>query len=370
MTASITIGAAATITVSLRSHGAPVAIPETASVSARFYTPDGVVAISPSVVSSKDNPLGDWPAGVPAFTFSASDTEGLMEPNSLLLVTLVHAGVTSEWRVMFSVTDPSQPGSALFPNRAAAIAKMRCDRLMLAAKSILPDIQLSDSYLWDKLLAAEAHARHVLRVPLAPTRFFPLDPTPEQLAAIGDMPWDLDPPYDWLPDTFMGDKWGYMLLRNRPIIDIHDFRVTYPSTQNTVLDVPMDWLRLDKKYGHLNLVPTSPLAIQTVGAVLIPMLSGGRRLPFAVHIEYTAGLQDVRRNYPDLLDVVFKLATIGVLEDSYLPQSGSISADGLSQSTSIDTDKYHEAVERILYGPDGGNGGLVAKINGIRMMVV
>lgn len=265
--------------------------------------------------------------------------------------------------------DTGVPGTALFPSRVLAVAKMRRDRLLMLARSALPDIDISDDYVWDKLISAEARIAHELRVPLGPTRFFPNDPTQDEIDALNGMPWDIDPAYDWMPEEFLGDKWGYLLLRNKPIIDVIGIRVAYPSSQTTVLDVPHEWIRLDKKYGHLNLVPSSPLSMQTFGASLMPLMMTGRRLPFSMHINYTAGLQNVQRDYPDLIDAVMKTAAIGILEDSYLPQSGSISADGLSQSMSVDASKYHDAVDRILRGPDG-NGGLVAKLHGIRAMVM
>lgn len=262
-------------------------------------------------------------------------------------------------------------GSPLFPNRFSAIAKMRRDRLVLAAQDALPSVELTDDYIWEKLTAAESYIAHELRVPLGPTRFFPLDPTQEQVDALGNMPWQLDPPYDWEPHNFLDGKWGYMILRNKPIIDVLSVRVAYPSSQVTVLDVPREWVRLDKKFGHLNLVPTSPLAMQTFGATLMPMISAGQRLPFSVHIDYTAGLQNVQRDYPELIDAVYKMAVIGALEDSFIPQSGSISADGLSQSMSFDLDKYRSGVDRLINGSEtSGNGGLKAKLNGIRTMVL
>lgn len=45
-------------------------------------------------------------------------------------------------------------GSALFPNRIVALAKLRRDRLSLLAASIMPDLKLSDDFLWDRLLSA------------------------------------------------------------------------------------------------------------------------------------------------------------------------------------------------------------------------
>ena len=58
-----------------------------------------------------------------------------------------------------------------------------------------------------------------------------------------------------------------------------------------------------------------------------------------------------------------------IVADAFLPQSGSISADGLSQSLSVDMSKYSEFIDEALNGPHGSNGGLMTKIHGIRSMV-
>jgi len=49
------------------------------------------------------------------------------------------------------------------------------------------------------------------------------------------------------------------------------------------------------------------------------------------------------------------------------PNSASISADGLSQSLSVDMEKYRGAIEATLFGPKGSNGGLMTAIHGIRL---
>ena len=72
---------------------------------------------------------------------------------------------------------------------------------------------------------------------------------------------------------------------------------------------------------------------------------------------------------PEILDVIKKKAVLNVLADSYIPQSGSISADGLSQSMSMDISKYSDAIDDIINGPKGTNGGLMTRIHGIRSMV-
>lgn len=262
-------------------------------------------------------------------------------------------------------------GSALFPSRIIAIAKLRRDRLMLLGNSLLPGITLSDDFLWDKLLAAEAHVEHVLRVPLQTTHFFPRDPTPEQLAALpAGMPWQVDPPYDYDPTAFYGDKWGLLVTRQKPVHSILGMRFNYPSPATTIVDVPDDWIRVDKRYGHVQLVPTGTQYQSMLGGLFLSNLSGGRQLPFTIDLEYRAGLANAATQFPDLIDAVQKMAMVKVVEDGFLPQSGSISADGLSQSLSVDASKYHDAVDTILNGPPGSNGGLVARIHGVRMTVI
>jgi hypothetical protein len=267
------------------------------------------------------------------------------------------------------VKPSSSAGSALFPSRLVALAKMRRDRLVLLANSIMPDLSLTDDFLWEKLLAAEAQVGHMLRVPLAPTHYFPREPSQQQVDALGGKPWAIDPPYDYNPADWYGDKWGLILTRHKPLQAVVGMKFVYPSPAQTIVDVPADWIRMDAKYGQVQLVPTGTAYQTLLGGLFMSHLSGGKTLPFTISLEYVAGLANVSRDYPDLIDAVIKLATIKIVEDGFMPQSGSISADGLSQSLSVDVSKYHDAVDRVING-EAGNGGLVARIHGIRAMVL
>lgn len=294
------------------------------------------------------------PAGWYALENKITTTNGLRDSRACLLY----------------VKPPISGGSALFPSRLVAIAKMRRDRLVLLTQSVMPGLVLSDDFLWDKLLAAEAEIAHTLRVPLTPTRFFPTTPSDAQIAALpAGMPWAIDPAYDYNPTDWYGDKWGLILTRQKPIQSVVSMRFVYPSPAQTIVEVPADWIRYDGKYGQLQLVPTGTQYQTLLGGLFMSQLSGGRTLPFTINLEYIAGLANVQRDYPDLIDAVYKLASTKIVEDAFLPQSGSISADGLSQSMSVDVSKYHEAVDRVLHG-SGSNGGLMAKIHGIRVMAM
>lgn len=261
--------------------------------------------------------------------------------------------------------------SLIFPSKIAAVAEIRRDRLVLLSGSIMPDLQISDDYIWSKLVAAEATIAHMIRVPLVPTRFFPLDPTEEQIAELpAGQPWDVDPGYDYSPDNYYGDKWGMIVTRQKPVQSIIGMKFVYPSQHNTIVDVPREWLRADKRAGQVQIVPTGTTYTTMLGSIFLSSLTGGRQLPFTIMLDYVAGIKDINKEYPDLVDAVKKMAALKLVEDAFLPQSGSISADGLSQSSSVDTSKYHDSIDRIINGAPGGNGGIMAKLHGVRCMVM
>jgi hypothetical protein len=258
-------------------------------------------------------------------------------------------------------------GSALFPNRFTAIKKLRTDRLLLAASGAMPSVELSDDYLWDKILAAEAEISHELRVPLQPTTFFPDTPTDDEIAALGGQPWGIDPGYDYSPEAFgYNDKWGMIKTRNKPLQSVSRVRFAYPGGELSHYDLPLDWLRMDKKYGQIQFVPSSTAFVAPLNAFVMQAIGNGRTIPLAIQVTYVAGLSDAAKTYPDLIDALLKKTMIKVIEDVFLPQSGSISADGLSQSMSVDMEKYHDTVDRILNGGKGSNGGLMTAIHGVR----
>lgn len=270
---------------------------------------------------------------------------------------------------MLNVRPSMNTGSALFPSRLIAVAKLRRDRLAIMAQNLMPGVTVSDDYLWEKLCAAEAYVAGLLRVPLVPTRYFPIQPSADEIAALGGMPWQIDAGYDYVPEMFERDKWGYLVTRHRPVISVEYVRFAYPTQNQGFFNVPLDWLRVDSRPGHVRIVPSnSALLMGTAGFAMTSMINR-RSIPDMVQVAYTAGLQNIQTEYPEILDVIKKKAILNVLADSYIPQSGSISADGLSQSISMDISKYSDAIDDIINGPKGTNGGLMTRIHGIRSMV-
>lgn len=259
-------------------------------------------------------------------------------------------------------------GSPLFPNKYAAVGQMRRDRLMLLASNNFPSVDLDNSYIWEKLRAAEREVARALRVKLEPTLFVPEALTDEQAAALNGMPWEEDDSYDYDPAMYSGDRWGIIQTHHLPIVSVQKVQFSYPAAGGT-FDIPPDWLQVNKKYGQIQIVPLTAAAVGS-GAYFLQLVSSGRVIPNMIRVSYVAGLVDATQNYPDLVDAVKKTAVLKMLEDAFMPQSGSISADGLSQSLSMDMSKYEDSIDRILNGGSGSNGGLKAAIHGIRLAVM
>ncbi len=362
--ASIIAGTDSTFTVSVQTDGRPV--PLSGSVTARVMTMDARTTVVPQFNLDENGEGADWPDGVAAVTLTGAQTAAL-EPREHMLVLQGGFGIKRFSLRVETLTVPTR--NSLFV-RDLVVDEIRRDRIMAAATSLLAGIEVSDDYIWDKVRAAESEVAHTLRVPLVPTKFFPIKPTQAQIDALEGMAWAVDPAYDYHPDMFHFEKWGYFIARQRPIISVESLRFAYPSQESGFFDIPLDWIRIDAKYGHVRLVPSSPAVFATMDAFIMTALASSRSIPFMIQLSYTAGLEDVDQNYPELPDIVKRLAVLKIVSDTFLPQSGSISADGLSQSISVDMDKYQEAIDAALNGPPGANGGLVAKLHGIRTLVI
>lgn len=254
--------------------------------------------------------------------------------------------------------------SALF-DRFRAVEQFKSESLAFLDKSFPVD-NLSDDYIWDNLVAAEAEASRQLRVFLQPTTVIPENAPQSEVDALkaSGVPYALEAPYDYNPQDWTANSWGYMITRQTPIVRVDSVRFTYPNPTSDVLNVPQDWLRLDKRYGHIRFVPTGTmLGMGPLTTYLMTAISSGRIIPGMIHVRYVAGLENAAVAFPDLVKVVKRMAILSILKNAFLPQSGSISADGLSQSTSIDTDKWQDGIDHDLSG-------LRDAIHGIRFGVL
>lgn len=343
------------VTVTLERGGAVYPVPPGATVTARFYTPDGVDALTPLVTGTSTTEQADWPSGVAAFEFSAGQTAAITSFSAQLRVFVLVDGNEEEWTVLFDV---GQPGgdSALFPDRLVAVASLQSQ---LAGMGYT----ISESDAWASIKAAEADAQRKLRVFLRPTYVLPFPVPDTDLAGVPEgTPWVEEPGYDYEPDLFQGEGWGYLVTRHKPIISVDYIQFAYPQPLNSVWNLPLEWLRLDKKYGHIRIVPAGTSYSAPFSAWMMQVLGGGRNIPQMIRVRYKAGLENAAQQYPDLVDAVKKMAILRAVE-SFMPGgSESISADGLSQSKSLDLQSYREAAKTKLDA-------VSEAIHGVKMMV-
>ena len=252
----------------------------------------------------------------------------------------------------------------LFADKEKVVAELRLNRLILAGGSYFTANDLDDDYLYSKLIAAEVDASRRLRVFFLPTMVFAGEPSDAEIAEVGDAPWVEEAAYDYEPELWNTEDWGYLVLRNKLISKVVSLEFVYPAPAASTLHVPASWMRVDKKAGHIQFVPAGgTMAVGAFSAMIMSMMAGGRTIPQMVKIRYLAGMTNAARDYPDLIDLVKKMAVLRIINDAFVPQSGSISADGLSQSFSADVDKFSAGVDSMLNT-------LRDSLQGIRCMVM
>lgn len=251
-------------------------------------------------------------------------------------------------------------------SQSADVPRIMADRLMRLAATYFPDAPLSHAYVWEKLLAEETLFEQRTRTKLGVREVLPTgaDASEYEAFATAGMPVLEEPGYDYDPRFFNGDAWGLIELRNKPIVTVHSVVFAYPNVDNVLFSIPPSWIRPDKKYGKINLVPGTDTAINLpANAYILSALGGGRTIPFMVQVRYQVGMPNIRTDRPDIVDTIIKLTVLAILDDLYLPASGSSSLDGLSQSLSFDASKYRELVDKRVDT-------IASSLNGIRFMAM
>jgi hypothetical protein len=269
--------------------------------------------------------------------------------------------------------------SILFPDQNAAVANLQA-LLALGVAKYMNINALSPAQLWSKLQAAEAEAQRLLRVCFAPTEIIPewssnLESVIAEFEATGT-PYAFQSAFDYDPMAFRDDRWSFMQLTYKPVLAIRSIWFDVPSPFLQGFTVPDNWIRLDRKYGQLRLVPVTSVSSPQM-AYGYQLLSGGSAYPNSIQVSYLAGLTNVTgsvvssfvNDWADLIDVVTKMAMYKIMQDAFLPSSGSISADGLSQSRTLTMVDFQTQIDTILFGGKGCNGGLYASIHGASGML-
>lgn len=236
---------------------------------------------------------------------------------------------------------------ALFADPAVAAAALAA-QWAGALEAYLPAEARTPEAFEQKLRAAEAEAERQLRVSFGPVVVLPEEAADAEIQALeaAGTRYRLEAAYDFEPAFWQGDRWGFIDLKQSPVISVEAIRFAYPDPLGSVFDVPIEWVRLDRKYGHVRLVPAAKQFTAPLSAFVMQALGAGRLVPFMVQVRYTAGIADAATDFPDLVDMVKKMAVLSLLQSAFLPSSGSISADGLSQSLGVDVKGWHDGIDR------------------------
>jgi hypothetical protein len=225
----------------------------------------------------------------------------------------------------------------IFADETAAVADFK-DRFAAAPLLSKYLAKVSTDTLYKKLLAAEKQVSRRLRIPLEPTQVFCADDgvTQDQITALNGMPYVTDAGYDYTPDFFRENSWGLIRTRIYPVIAIQAYNFVYFNPGQVIFSVPASWIKLDAQYGMIRLVPNSNAAQLPLNAYLLSAFGGGKTIPQMIHLTYTAGIQNLATNEPDLYDFIVRVAGVLALLDTLPGSSNSISGDGLSQTMAFD----------------------------------
>jgi hypothetical protein len=236
--------------------------------------------------------------------------------------------------------------SVIFPIDADAVVAMR-SYFVMGANSVIDTSKIADDDVLDLLNAAEAELSRRLRVYLQKTKILPNDSPQSEFDALdaSATPYAVESSYDYDPEFFKGDRWGFITTRERPIHSVESIEFAYPAPTNQVWSVPADWIRMDKKYGQIRLVPATQSFSAPLTAFVMQALGGGYLVPFMIRIRYFAGLENVKKDWPDVVNLVKMIATFRMLSGAFLPSSTSTSADGLSESDSIQLSDWEANID-------------------------
>ena len=243
----------------------------------------------------------------------------------------------------------------------ADVALLKQDRLLRVANNLFPDLMPSDDYLLFKLRAEESAIEARFRTSFSEREVILTDSDRSMFPA-GTL-FIEEPGYDYDPQLFRGEAWGLICLRHTPVIAIHSIRFAYPRLTDTLYQVPNSWIRYERKTGRVNLVPSTETVMDfPANAFILSALSGGRTIPFMIQTAYRVGMPNLRIERPDIVDAILKSTVLSIIDDQYLPASGSDSIDGLSQSMSFDFSKHREALDAKLDR-------IASSLNGIDLVV-
>jgi len=338
-----------TISLTLRSGGTPITIDPTASVTVQLFTSNGTTAISGVVPVDPYATGANWANGIVVVDLTAQDTINVTPPSVVFLVTAIINGRTKTWSASVQSIDGAPVVMSALSDKTTAVGKLRSALMLgVASKLNIDPSLIIDDELWDYWLASEADAGRRLAVPLQPTQIFDHQPTSDEINALSGMPYMVEPGYDMPPDFFGSQSWGAIKLRHCPAIQVQRIRLVYPSMDQEMFEIPLSWVKLDNKYGMMHIIPGPNQNTMPLSVFMMQAISAGVQIPHVLRVTYQAGINGQSPEFYDLADLIKQLALLRIMQNAFAPMSGSISADGLSQSYSMDIIKFQDDIDKRL----------------------
>ena len=221
---------------------------------------------------------------------------------------------------------------------------------MITQSGLLNSEALTEVVITQKFNAAKAQAQRELRVFFEPTEILPSDVPQAEVDALvtANVAYHQESAYDYNPEMFSNGTFGFMVTKQTPLIAVHSIEFAYPSSTNVLFTVPHEWIRLDKKYGHINLVPTMLSAAIPISSYLLNIITGGKAIPLMMRLRYRAGLTDVSNTYPDIIELLNRMTVLSILKGSFLPSSGTLSVDGISRTAQINMKDWQANIDDLM----------------------
>lgn len=239
------------------------------------------------------------------------------------------------------------------------VAEIKTERLFGLLCHLAPSGGWSDVYLEQKIREAEDEFERDMGLLLRPQKI-KCEPSPD------DTDWDIEESaYDYDTHFFSDERWGYLRLRRYPVQSVERMFFSYPNRQQIVFEVPLSWIRKEKQYGLIRLVPDKQAAFAAFNSYILSIFSGGRGVPQSIVVEYTAGLTEkqLQEDYADVLEWIKRQAVVNIAADGLMPGSLSNSADGFSQSISAKLSDYRDDQDKKFQH-------MKQKIKGVRLAIV
>lgn len=238
------------------------------------------------------------------------------------------------------------------PKTPITVAELKDEELYGVVLQAAGEAQpFSDAAIQRRLIAAEDEYERDLQIRWQPTRVFSdvwgrqqgvfpansLAKLPDDYDPLTDLD---EPAYNYASDFWGDGRWGEMDLGWRPVRDITAVWFAFPGT-NPIWQVPRTWIRPDRRFGAVQIVPSSAVAVYaSFNAFILGVIAGGRGLPQSIFIDYVTGFADgeLEQHHNDLLEGVrlrTMLQLLPMLSTAAAPggtQGGSLGLDGLSRS--------------------------------------